>query len=195
VSDDVVDTLLSDADRPDLSGEERHVTVLFSDIRNFTTISEKLSAHEVVEMLNAYFSLVCEPILQRGGMVNKYIGDAVMAVFGAPKFYADHPRRALAAAVDMVEVGKAFRTWMNARFPDRGLPDFAIGVGLHTGSCVVGTSALRSARSSRPSATWSTPPRGWKASPRNSASGSWPAPPPSRRRALACRRASARPCT
>ena len=61
-----------------------------------------------------------------------------MAVFGAPKFYPDHPRRALAAAVDMVEVGKAFRTWMNARFPDRGLPDFAIGVGLHTGSCVVG---------------------------------------------------------
>ena len=138
VSDDVVDTLLSDADRPDLSGEERHVTVLFSDIRNFTTISEKLSAHEVVEMLNAYFSLVCEPILQRGGMVNKYIGDAVMAVFGAPKFYADHPRRALEAAVDMVKVGKEFRVWMQQRFPDRGLPEFAIGVGLHTGTCVVG---------------------------------------------------------
>jgi adenylate cyclase len=138
VSDDVVDTLLSDADRPDLSGEERHVTVLFSDIRNFTTISEKLTAHEVVEMLNAYFSLTCEPILQQGGMVNKYIGDAVMAVFGAPKSYPDHARRALAAAVEMVEVGKAFRAWMNTRFPDRGLPEFAIGVGLHTGSCVVG---------------------------------------------------------
>jgi adenylate cyclase len=138
VSDDVVDTLLSDADRPDLSGEERHVTVLFSDIRNFTTISEKLDAHEVVEMLNAYFSVVCEPILQHGGMINKYIGDAVMAVFGAPKFYADHPRRALAAGVEMVKVGKEFRAWMQQRFPDRGLPVFAIGVGLHTGTCVVG---------------------------------------------------------
>jgi adenylate cyclase len=138
VSDDVVDTLLADADRPDLAGEERHVTVLFSDIRNFTTISEKLDAHEVVRMLNAYFSEVCEPILQRGGMVNKYIGDAVMAVFGAPKSYPDHARRALAAAVEMVEVGKSFQTWMQEHFPDRGLPPFAIGVGLHTGTCVVG---------------------------------------------------------
>lgn len=138
VSDDVVDTLLSEHDRPDLSGEERHVTVLFSDIRNFTTISEKLNAHEVVEMLNAYFSKVCEPILNRGGMVNKYIGDAVMAVFGAPKSYPDHARRALAAAIDMVQEGKDFRLWMEERFPDRGLPVFAIGVGVHTGSCVVG---------------------------------------------------------
>jgi class 3 adenylate cyclase/CHASE2 domain-containing sensor protein len=138
VSDDVVDTLLADADRPDLAGEERHVTVLFSDIRNFTTISEKLDAHEVVQMLNAYFSEVCEPILERGGMVNKYIGDAVMAVFGAPKSYPDHPRRALAAALEMVEVGKSFQAWMQQHFPDRGLPPFAIGVGLHTGTCVVG---------------------------------------------------------
>ena len=138
VSDDVVDTLLSEDDRPDLSGEERHVTVLFSDIRNFTTISEKLNAHEVVEMLNAYFSKVCEPILNRGGMVNKYIGDAVMAVFGAPKSYPDHARRALAAGIDMVQEGKNFRLWMETRFPDRGLPEFAIGVGLHTGFCVVG---------------------------------------------------------
>jgi adenylate cyclase len=138
VSDDVVDTLLSDSDRPDLAGEERHVTVLFSDIRNFTTISEKLAPKEVVEMLNAYFSLVCEPILARGGMVNKYIGDAVMAVFGAPKFYPDHARRALAASLEMVAVGKEFRTWMRDRFPDRGLPEFGIGVGLHTGTCVVG---------------------------------------------------------
>jgi len=138
VSDDVVDTLLSEAARPDLAGEERHVTVLFSDIRNFTTIAEKLDAHEVVEMLNAYFSRVCEPILNRGGMVNKYIGDAVMAVFGAPKFYPDHARRALAAAIDMVKEGKEFRHWMEQRFPDRGLPEFAIGVGLHTGTCIVG---------------------------------------------------------
>jgi class 3 adenylate cyclase len=71
-------------------------------------------------------------------MVNKYIGDAVMAVFGAPKSYPDHARRALAAALDMVKVGKDFESWMQATFPDRGLPRFAIGVGLHTGTCVVG---------------------------------------------------------
>jgi adenylate cyclase len=138
VSDDVVDTLLAEGDRPDLAGEERHVTVLFSDIRNFTTISERLSAHEVVEMLNAYFSRVGEPILDQGGMVNKYIGDAVMAVFGAPKFYPDHARRALAAGLEMVKEAADFRHWMHQRFPDRGLPEFAIGVGVHTGTCVVG---------------------------------------------------------
>ena len=138
VSEDVVDTLLSEEDRPDLAGEERHVTVLFSDIRNFTTISEKLSAHEVVRMLNAYFSLVCEPILNRGGMVNKYIGDAVMAVFGAPKSFPDHPRRAIAAALEMAKEADNFRAWMNEHFGDRGLPEFAVGIGLHTGTCVIG---------------------------------------------------------
>jgi len=138
VSDDVVDMLLAEGNRPDLAGEERHVTVLFADIRNFTTISERLNAHEVVEMLNAYFSRVGEPILAQGGMVNKYIGDAVMAVFGAPKAYADHPRRALAAALGMVQEAAAFTQWMRDRFPGRGLPEFAIGVGVHTGTCVVG---------------------------------------------------------
>ncbi|OGA19368.1 MAG: hypothetical protein A3G25_12110 [Betaproteobacteria bacterium RIFCSPLOWO2_12_FULL_63_13] len=138
VSDDVVDTLLSEGNRPDLAGEERHVSVLFADIRNFTTISELLNAHEVVEMLNAYFSRVGEPILAHGGMVNKYIGDAVMAVFGAPKAYKDHARRALAAGLGMVREAAEFTHWMRERFPDRGLPEFAIGVGVHTGSCVVG---------------------------------------------------------
>ena len=138
VSDEVVETLLSDADRPDLSGEERHVTVLFSDIRNFTTLSEQLDAREVVELLNEYFSRVCEPIFERGGMVNKYIGDAVMAVFGAPKSYPDHARRAVAAGLDMVKVGKEFGRWVEGRFPGRPLPKFAIGVGMHTGECVVG---------------------------------------------------------
>lgn len=89
-------------------------------------------------MLNAWFSRACEPILERGGMVNKYIGDAVMAVFGAPKYYPDHARRALAAGLDMVVQARAFQVWMDERFAGRGLPPFAIGVGLHTGSCIIG---------------------------------------------------------
>jgi adenylate cyclase len=138
VSDAVVDKLLSDERRPDLAGEPAIVTVLFSDIRNFTTISEKLSAREVVEMLNAYFTRVCEPILAQGGTVDKYIGDAVMAVFGSPVAHADHARRALRAALAMAAEAAAFRDWMRTRFADRGLPEFGVGIGLHSGEAVIG---------------------------------------------------------
>jgi class 3 adenylate cyclase len=137
VSDDVV-KLLTEGERPDLAGEEVTVTVLFSDIRNFTTISERLSAHEVVEMLNAYFSSICEPILAQGGNVNKYMGDAVMAIFGSPVRHADHARRALAAGLGMKRRADEFRSWMEQHFPDRGLPVFRIGIGMHTGPAVVG---------------------------------------------------------
>ncbi len=138
VSDEVVDLLLREGKKLDLGGETVRVTVLFSDIRNFTTISEKLKAHEVVEMLNAYFSRVTVPILEQRGNVNKYIGDAVMAIFGSPVAYPDHARRGLIAALQMVEEANEFRQWMKDRFPDRDLPEFAIGVGLHTGDAVIG---------------------------------------------------------
>jgi adenylate cyclase len=138
VSDEVVDKLLSEEKRPDLGGEALNVTVLFSDIRGFTTMSEKLSAHEVVEMLNAYFTRVCEPILAQGGTVDKYIGDAVMAVFGSPIQYPDHARRAVRAALGMAREAAEFKQWMHARFADRGLSDFGIGVGMHSGEAVIG---------------------------------------------------------
>lgn len=138
VSDEVVDMLMSEGRKLDLGGETVNVTLMFSDIRNFTTISEKLEAREVVEMLNEYFSRVTVPILEQGGNVNKYIGDAVMAVFGSPVHYPDHARRALIASLEMVRIAEEFRGWMEARFPDRGLPPFAIGVGVHSGDAVMG---------------------------------------------------------
>ena len=138
VSDEVVNVLLADDRKPDLAGETKTVTVLFSDIRGFTTLSEKLSAHEVVEMLNAYFTRVCEPILAQGGTVDKYIGDAVMAVFGSPVTYPDHARRAVRAALGMAREAQGFKDWMRSRFPDRGLAEFGIGVGLFTGEAVIG---------------------------------------------------------
>ena len=138
VSDEVVTKLLAEDRRPDLGGEALTVTVLFSDIRGFTTISENLTAHEVVEMLNAYFTRVCEPILAQGGTVDKYIGDAVMAVFGSPVRHPDHARRAIRAALGMAREAEAFKQWMRERFPDRGLAEFGVGIGLHTGEAVIG---------------------------------------------------------
>jgi adenylate cyclase len=138
VSDEVVDKLLGEEHRPDLGGEALTVTVLFSDIRGFTSLSEKLSAHEVVEMLNAYFTRVCGAILAQGGTVDKYIGDAVMAVFGSPVRHPDHARRAVRAALGMAREADGFRQWMRERFPERGLAEFGVGVGLHTGEAVIG---------------------------------------------------------
>jgi adenylate cyclase len=138
VADDVVNVLLAEDRKLDLAGEVKVVTVLFSDIRGFTTFSEKLSAHEVVEMLNAYFTRVCEPILAQGGTIDKYIGDAVMAVFGSTVSYPDHARRGLKAALGMQREAEGFKQWMRERFPDRQLAEFKIGIGLYTGEAVVG---------------------------------------------------------
>ena len=139
VSDAVAEKLVASGKPPDLGGEALAVTVLFADVRNFTTLSERLSPHQVVEMLNAYFTRVCEPILEQGGCVDKFIGDAVMAVFGSPVAQPDHARRAVQAALAMAEMAGEFRAWMAARFADQGLPDFHIGIGLHTGEVVVGS--------------------------------------------------------
>jgi len=138
VSDSVVDMLLSSERRLDLEGQSMHITVLFSDIRQFTTISEKLTPRETVEFLNAYYARVVAVILEEGGRIDKFIGDAVMAEFGVPYPFPDHARRALSAAVKIRGVAGEFQEWMRNRFPDHDLPDFHVGVGVHTGDAVVG---------------------------------------------------------
>jgi adenylate cyclase len=138
VADNVVDTLLASGKMPDLGGEKTMVTVLFSDIRNFTTISEKLDAHEVVEFLNRYFERVCAIILAEGGTIDKFIGDAIMVQFGAPVPYPDHAARALRAALAMRKAAADFRHWMSERFVERDLPPFNIGIGIHTGDAIAG---------------------------------------------------------
>jgi len=138
VSEEVVEKVLASGKQPDLGGEALTVTVLFSDIRNFTALSESLAPHEVLEMLNTYFTRACEPILAQGGLVDKFIGDAVMAVFGSPVPQPDHARRALRAALAMQEIARGFQAWMEQRFPDRVVKDFHIGIGLHAGAVVIG---------------------------------------------------------
>lgn len=137
VSDEVADLAVSGA-LPDTGGSEVDLTILFLDIRGFTSLSEKLSSREVFEMLNAWLPRACAPVLAHGGNVDKFIGDAVMAVFGAPVAQPDHARRAIAAAREIAVAADEFRTWLATRFPDRGLPPFAIGVGIHSGKAVVG---------------------------------------------------------
>ena len=89
-------------------------------------------------MLNAYFGRACEPILEQGGTVSKFIGDAIMAMFGSPVPYSDHARRAVVAALGMKKVADGFQSWMTQRFGERGLSEFRIGIGVHTGEAVVG---------------------------------------------------------
>lgn len=138
VSDALTRKVLAGGKLPDLGGETLPVTVLFSDIRGFTSISEKLRPHELVEMLNQYYSQVCDPILANGGMVDKFVGDAVMAVFGAPVTFPDRERRCLQAALSIVGIAHSFQGWMEKRFPGRNLPAFRIGIGIHSGEALVG---------------------------------------------------------
>jgi class 3 adenylate cyclase len=120
-------------------------TVLFSDIRGFTSLAEKLSSREVAELLTEYFDRVCEPVLKNGGKHLRFIGDGLMAVFsntmsgGSPLPAA---RRAISAALGMALSTHDFRSWLSWRYAQRGLPPFAIGVGLHAGEvtiCHLGT--------------------------------------------------------
>jgi len=138
VSDDVVGEILSSPEKLGLGGAGREITILFSDIRNFTPMCEELEPEEVVEMLNAYFAMVCPHILENRGRVDKFIGDAIMAVFGAPVHSDDHARQALKAALGMSRDCDRFRLWLKQRFGDRDLPEFDIGIGVHTGLAVVG---------------------------------------------------------
>ena len=134
VSPAVLKQILRDPSRVALGGEEKEITVLFSDIRGFTTISEKTSPKELVLLLNRYFSAVTEAILQNGGMVDKYIGDAVMAFWGAPIEDVDQADKALKGALGMLKKLNE----LNQELKAGGEPEINIGIGLYTGPAIVG---------------------------------------------------------
>ncbi|RMG50483.1 MAG: adenylate/guanylate cyclase domain-containing protein [Gammaproteobacteria bacterium] len=117
----------------DLSGKSVTLTVLFSDIRGFTTLSEQRRPEEVVDLLNRYFSLQVETIFRHGGTLDKFIGDAIMAFWGAPEDDPDQACHAIEAALEMVDNLKRFQAELAAQ----GI-EFDIGIGLHTGPAVVG---------------------------------------------------------
>ena len=135
---------LLDVDPAETTGKIADATILFSDIRNFTTFSERLTAGEIAEFLNAFLQQACAPVLACGGRIMKFLGDGVMALFEPlPGDASDsHAKRALRASLAMQLASRGFRDWIHQLHPSRGLPDFSIGVGLHSGDvllCVVGT--------------------------------------------------------
>jgi adenylate cyclase len=117
-----------------LGGATLEVTILFTDIRSFTTISEKMDAQSLVGLLNEYFTEMVGIIMDEHGVVDKYIGDAIMAVFGAPVSKADDALRAVRAAVKM----RAALAHLNERLAARGIAPLRTGIGIHTGEVVAG---------------------------------------------------------
>ena len=117
-----------------LGGESLRVTVLFTDIRGFTTLSEKMDPQNLVALLNEYFTEMVTIVMDEGGVVDKYIGDAIMAVFGAP---VSKPGDAVNAVRAAVRMRKALRD-LNERLATRGLSALRTGIGIHTGEVVAG---------------------------------------------------------
>jgi adenylate cyclase len=138
VGADVLEEMLADPHLLDLGGARRELTVLFSDIRDFTGLSERLSPEELVQLLNVYLTPMTEAVLLRGGYLDKYIGDAVMAVYGAPVPKQNHAALALSTAVAM----SAALAKLQPQLAQRDI-DLRIGVGVNTGDMVVGNMGSR----------------------------------------------------
>ncbi|MCA1933770.1 MAG: adenylate/guanylate cyclase domain-containing protein [Calditerrivibrio sp.] len=134
VSPEVVEIMLKDPDKLKLGGENREITVIFTDIRGFTTLSEKLKSEEVVYMLNQLNTPLTNIIIENGGMLDKYIGDAIMAIFNAPVDIDRHPDRACRSALAMYQTVEK----LSEKFQSEGLPPVKIGIGVNTGEATVG---------------------------------------------------------
>jgi adenylate cyclase len=131
--------VLREPERLNLGGETRVMTVLFSDLRDFTTLSHRLDPQTLVALLNEYTGAMTEIVFRHDGVLDKYIGDAIMAFWGAPMDQPDHARRACRTALDMLERLAELRAgWVR-----RGLPALDLGIGINTGPMVVGNMGSR----------------------------------------------------
>jgi adenylate cyclase len=142
VAPSVVSRIVDDPDAFGLEGELREITVLFSDIRGFTTLSEGMDPTRIVRMLSRYFTAMVEEIQGQGGTVDKYVGDAIMALFGAPEDQPDAPVRAVRAALGMQRRLAA----LNAELAEMVGKPIETGIGLHHGPAAVGVIGAPSKR-------------------------------------------------
>jgi class 3 adenylate cyclase/ActR/RegA family two-component response regulator len=134
LTDEVVENLLATPDGLALGGASRKVTILMSDLRGFSSMSERLTPTQVVGMLNNYLGTMTEIIHTHGGTIDEFIGDAILVIFGAPVAHADAAERAVACALDM----ELAMTEVNAFNRASGLPELEMGIGINTGEVVVG---------------------------------------------------------
>ena len=134
LSDEVVATLLDQPEALTLGGEKRKVTLLMSDLRGFSTISERRPPETVVEILNIYLGRMADVITDYYGTIDEFIGDAILVIFGAPILREDDALRAVACAIDMQRA----MAGVNTQLAERGLPKLEMGIGINTGEVVVG---------------------------------------------------------
>ncbi len=141
VPPELVDEMAKDPEKFNMAGESKQLSVLFSDVRGFTTISEGLDPKTLSELMNAFLTPLTEVIHQEKGTIDKYMGDCIMAFWGAPIEDTNHPRHAVIAALKMVTT----LDLLQEQFKARGWPQVKIGVGINTGRMSVGNmgSSLR----------------------------------------------------
>jgi len=130
----VINEILTDPSKLKLGGEKKDLSVMFSDIRGFTTISEQLSPEALVSLLNEYLTAMTNKVFKYDGLLDKYIGDAIMAVFGAPIDQPDHALRACRTALEMMEELRN----LQKKWESEGKPKIDIGIGINSGDMVVG---------------------------------------------------------
>jgi len=143
VSPAIVDEVLKNPKNLELGGRKENITVLFSDIRGFTTISEKLDPRALSDLLNSYLTPMTDLVFEYRGTLDKYMGDAIMAFFGAPIQYEEHPVFACRCALAMLRKLDE----LQIEYREQGLPEIEIGIGLNSGECSVGNMGSQSVRS------------------------------------------------
>ncbi len=134
VSSSVVNEVLKHPEQLKLGGDKKDLSVLFSDIRGFTTISEGLTPEELVNLLNEYLTVMTDIVFKYDGTLDKYMGDAIMAIYGAPFEQQNHPASACHSALEMMEDLKK----LNEKWIDEGKKPLDIGIGINTGDMMVG---------------------------------------------------------
>ncbi len=134
LTDEIAETLLDSPEGLNLGGERREITILLADIRGFTNLSSHLEPEKVVTLVNNFLSEMTRVIISHGGTIDEFIGDAILALFGAPRAMEGHAEKAVACALEMQQAMQA----VNELNHQSGLPDLATGIGINTGEVIVG---------------------------------------------------------